>query len=155
MARIIVLDSGPLGDACRRSGHPDGDCLRDWLDQANTNRAIIAIPEIVDYEVRRELLRAGAAGGIRRLDLLWHDPRHQMHYIPITTAAMLMAAELWADARNRGIGTADDQAIDADVILAAQARLFTGLSDTLVVATENRRHLSRYLDARHWKDITP
>jgi predicted nucleic acid-binding protein len=155
VARIIVLDSGPLGDACHRSGHPDVADLRAWLDQANASGAIIAIPEIADYEVRRELLWAGAAESIRRLDILRHELRHRMHYIPITTDAMLRAAELWADARNRGIGTADDQALDADVILAAQALLFTGLTDTLVVATDNARHLFRYVDARHWRHITP
>jgi predicted nucleic acid-binding protein len=155
LARIIVLDSGPLGVACRRSGPPDVERLRDWLDQTNAMGAIIAIPEIADYEVRRELLRSGAVDGIRRLDLLRHELRHDMHYIPITTAAMRKAAEMWADARRNGIGTADDQAIDADVILAAQALDFSGLSDALVVATENTRHLSRYLDARHWKDIKP
>ena len=78
-----------------------------------------------------------------------------MHYIEITTDAMHRAAELWADVRNRGIATADDHSLDADVILAAQALLFTGLTDTLVVATDNPRHLSRYLDARHWRRITP
>ena len=46
-----------------------------------------------------------------------------------------------------------DKELDADVILAAQALLFTGLTDTLEVATYNERHLARYLDARHWKDI--
>lgn len=155
MARIIVLDSGPLSDACRGSGHHDVEPVRDWLDKANASGAIIAIPEIADYELRRELLRAGAVDGRRRLDRLRRDLRHQMHYIPITTGAMLRAAELWADARNRGVGTADDRALDADVILAAQALLFTGLGDSLVVATENARHLSRYVDARHWRDITP
>ncbi len=45
--------------------------------------------------------------------------------------------------------------IDADVILAAQAMLFTGLGDRLVVATYNARHLSRYVDAHHWDAISP
>jgi predicted nucleic acid-binding protein len=152
MARVIILDSGPLGDACRRRGHPDVEDLTDWWIQAKANSAIVAIPEIADYEVRRGLLWAGAIEGVERLD----DLRNNLeHYIPITTAAMRKAAELWADTRRRGLATADDQQIDADVILAAQALLFTGLTDTLVVATYNPRHLSRYLDAQHWRDITP
>ncbi len=152
MARIIVLDSGPLGDACRRRGSPEVEKLTGWWVQARANGAILAIPEMADYEVRRGLLWDGSTGGIRRLDQLRNDLGH---YIPITTAAMRKAAELWADARRRGIGTADDQAIDADVIVAAQALLFTGLTDTLVVATRNARHLSRYVNAQHWEDIEP
>ena len=35
------------------------------------------------------------------------------------------------------------------------AILFAGLTDELIVATYNERHLSRYLNARHWKDIEP
>jgi predicted nucleic acid-binding protein len=152
VARIIVLDSGPLGDACRRRGSPDVERLTAWWIQAKANGKIVAIPEMADYEVRRGLLWDGSTGGIRRLDQLRNDLGH---YIPITTAAMRRAAELWADARRRGIGTADDQAIDADVIVAAQALLFTGLTDTLVVATSNARHLSRYVNAQHWEDIEP
>ncbi len=88
---------------------------------------------------------------MRRLDSLLREPGH--YYIPIKTAAMRKAAELWADARTRGIGTSDDKGIDADVIVAAQAIEFTGKSDGLVVATYNARRLSRYVDAHHWDVI--
>ena len=81
----------------------------------------MAIPEIADYEVRRGLILDGATDGIERLDELRDDLGI---YIPISTAAMRKAAELWADARRRGVATADDKEIDADVILAAQAMLF-------------------------------
>ncbi len=152
MARIIVLDSGPLGDACRRRGSLDVEKLTEWWIRAKANGAIVAIPEIADYEVRRGLLWDESTGGIERLDRLRNDLRH---YIPITTAAMRKAAELWADARRKGMGTADEKGIDADVILAAQANLFVGLGDSLVVATYNSRHLSRYVVAQHWEDIDP
>jgi predicted nucleic acid-binding protein len=141
-----------LGDACRKRGHPDVERLALWLHQARANGAIIAIPEIADYEVRRGLLLSGATEGIKRLD----DLREELgFYIPISTAAMRRAALLWADSRRQGFATGDDKAIDADVILAAQALHFTGLTDTLIVATYNTRHLSRYLDARHWNEIPP
>ena len=69
---------------------------------------------------------------------------------------MRQAASLWAEARKKGLATADDKEIDADVILAAQAKDFAGLNDSLTVATYNAKHLSRYnLDARHWNAITP
>ena len=148
----MILDSGPLGDACRKRGHPDVERLKLWLHHAKANGAIVAIPEIADYEVRRGLLLSGAIEGIKRLD----DLREELgFYIPISTAAMRRAAELWADARKQGFATGDDKGIDADEILAAQALLFTGLTDELVVATYNARHLSRYVKAHHWEDITP
>ena len=55
----MVLDSGPLGDACRKRGHVDVERLTLWLHQARANGAIVAIPEIADYEVRRGLLLTG------------------------------------------------------------------------------------------------
>jgi predicted nucleic acid-binding protein len=69
-------------------------------------------------------------------------------YSPITTAIMLRAAELWADARRQGVPTADRQALDCDVILAAQA-----IELGAVVVSENARHLSRYVPTVRWRDI--
>jgi predicted nucleic acid-binding protein len=152
VARVIVLDSGPLGDACRKSGNPDVERLRIWCHQTKANGSIVAIPEIADYEVRRGLLWTGAVDGVRRLDRF----REELgFYIPISTDAMRRAAELWADARKMGNSTADDKEIDADVILAAQAMLIIGLRDQVVVATYNARHLSRYVEAHHWEAISP
>lgn len=71
---------------------------------------------------------------------------------------MRLAAELWAEARKRGFGTADDKALDGDVILAAQALDFCGVGerDELTIVTENAAHISRYhADARPWRAITP
>jgi predicted nucleic acid-binding protein len=152
MARIIVLDSGPLGDACRRRGQPDVEELTQWWIAAQANGAMIAIPEIADYEVRRGLLLASAEEGIRRLGRLTEELGY---YIPLSTAAMRKAAEFWAEARRHGRPTANEQALDADVIVAAQAILFAGLGDELTVATYNPDHLSRYVEAQHWRDINP
>ena len=48
-------------------------------------------------------------------------------YLPITTAAMLKAADLWASARKAGIPAADPKALDADMILAAQTAMLGSL----------------------------
>lgn len=42
--------------------------------------------------------------------------------------------------------------LDGDVILAAQT-LLLGAPD-VVVATTNVGHLARYVNAKHWQDIT-
>lgn len=75
-----------------------------------------------------------------------------LEYLPITTAVMRQAAEFWAEARQKGYSTAGDKAIDADVILAAQA-VTMGLSD-VIIATSNVGHLSRFVPADLWSNIT-
>ena len=108
-------------------------------------------PEIADYELRRKLLHLESRTALARLDEL----KSAIGYLPITTDAMLKAAEFWAEARRKGLPTAPEAALDADVILAAQAAMLTGLekpSDTLV-ATDNVGHLGRFVAARRWRDI--
>jgi hypothetical protein len=102
VARIILLDSGPLGLAAHRPNITEvRQCLR-WLATLETAGAMIVVPEIADYEVRRELIRARIVSGIGRLDHL----KTRFHYLPISTAAMLTAANFWANIRQRGVPTA-------------------------------------------------
>jgi predicted nucleic acid-binding protein len=107
----------------------------------------VLVPEIADYEVRRELLRANKAHGLRRLDTLIG----LLEYLPITTAAMRQAASFWAESRKAGQPTAPDLAFDADAILAAQA--VTLAPGEVVIATTNVSHLSRFAPASHWRDL--
>ena len=111
------------------------------------NGARVIVPEIADYEVRRELIRARRTGGITRLDALIA----QVDYLALTTRAMRQAATFWAEARQQGRPTAADPALDGDVILAAQAATLE-LTD-VVIATTNVRHLSRFVPAALWFDI--
>ena len=108
------------------------------------------VPEIADYEVRRELIRANKVRGITRLDALID----QVDYLPITTSAMRQAAAYWANARQQGQPTTVDSALDGDVILAAQAAtLYSANSANVIVATTNLKHLSRFVKAELWSDI--
>lgn len=66
---------------------------------------------------------------------------------------MLLAAELWAEARQAGQPTADAKALDGDVILSAQARLLSDETTEVVVATTNVSHLSRFITALDWQSI--
>ncbi len=111
----------------------------------------LAVPEIADYEIRRELLRAGRKLSIARLDELCAG----LQYLPLTTKVMHDAASLWADARNAGRPTAHPHALDGDVILAAQARSAQAayVRETAAVVTTNVEHLARYTNARLWTDI--
>ena len=114
VASRIVLDSGPLG----KISHPRPNReVAGWIERLLRGGAVVYVPEIADYEVRRELIRAELHEGVRRLDRL----KSVLNYLPINTEVMLKAAPLWAEARNRGTPTADPKALDGDVILAAQA----------------------------------
>jgi predicted nucleic acid-binding protein len=120
-----------------------------WLQTLITSGSRVIIPEIADYEVRRELLRANKTKGIARLD----DLAKFLEYLPITTIAMRQAAQLWAQARQQGQPTAGDKTIDGDIILVAQA--VTLAIPDVVIATTNVGHLSRFIAAELWQNITP
>lgn len=142
---IVMLDTGPLGRASNPRASEYNLACYNWVKGLLVHGIPVFIPEICDYEVRRELLRAGKLQGIARLDVL----KHTLHYLPLTTEVMLHAAQLWAMARQGGYPTADAQALDGDVILAAQASALNA-----IVATDNVGHLSRFVDARNWDTIT-
>jgi predicted nucleic acid-binding protein len=152
VARYVVLDTTPLGLAGTRRGHPQGDACRIWLDALRQSSVRVVVPEVADYEVRRELLRVNATAGLRRLDALAAG----LIYDPVTTAVMRTAAELWADVRRRGMPTAADASLDGDAILAAQAALLGAPGDVVEIATANAAHLGRFpgINAREWAAIT-
>lgn len=103
----------------------------------------MVLSAIADYELRRSLLLEGLTRSSARLDEL----EATLTYLPLTTEVMLEAAELWADARKRGLPTADQNELDGDAILAAQA-----IQSGAVAATDNVGHLSRFVEARIWTE---
>ena len=122
-----------------------------WLESIDIAGFTVYVPEIADYEVWRELLRTGATQGLLRLDRLKITTR----YLPVTTEAMLLAAQMGASVRNAGLATADRHALDGDVILCAQALRLEIDPAEIVVATSNAAHIRRFLHAGNWQNITP
>jgi len=59
----IFLDTGPLGTVSNPKSSPDGDACKAWLERLVARGARVVVPEIADYEVRRELLRVGKSAG--------------------------------------------------------------------------------------------
>lgn len=143
----VVLDTGPLGLLTQRRGVPQADECRAWLDGLLARGVDVAIPEIADYELRRELIRLGQTSGLERLDRL----KALLEYLPINTEAMLQAAEYWAEARQHGRPTADKHALDGDAILAAQAKMLR--APETIIATTNVGHLSRFVPAKEWRQV--
>lgn len=67
-------------------------------------------------------------------------------------------ADFWAAARQLGLLTADKLALDADVVLAAQAATLDVTAwempnAQVIIATSNVGHLSRFVDAQEWPNI--
>ncbi|MEQ8383287.1 MAG: nuclease [Coleofasciculus sp. A1-SPW-01] len=149
MNRVIVLDTGPLGLVTNPKLSAESVACAQWLQAHITRGSRVLIPEIADYEVRRELLRASKRKGVARLD----DLAKAFEYLPITTTTMRQAAQLWAQARQQGQPTAGDKTIDGDMILIAQA--MTLAIPDVVIATTNVGHLSRFIAAELWQNITP
>jgi hypothetical protein len=148
---IIVLDSGPLGLLMQRRGLPVADACRAWLVNHIQNGAIVLVPEIADYEVRRELIRIKSTSAIKRLNAF--NNAVQGRYLAITTNAMRQAADFWAQSRQQGLPTADPKELDGDVIVAAQVITSGSPITDIVVATTNPVHLKRFVPADLWTHL--
>lgn len=146
----LVLDTGVLGELC----HPKcaNSKIRLFSEKIrSTDDMIVFLPEIADYELRRELLRHAmknnqeTSRSIERLDRL----SDFFDYLPLDTLTLRDAAKLWARARNAGRPTADPHALDGDVILAAQAMRAGG-----TVLTYNTAHLSFFVPVKDRNELS-
>ncbi len=154
MSLIVLLDSGPLGLATNPKESAEALACQEWLRNLLLAGHRALVPAITDYEVRRELRLYGKVIGERNLDRL----KASFGFLPLTTEALLQAADFWASARRVGLPTADKFALDADVILAAQAATlepegWARPDAKVVIATTNVGHLSQFTEAYVWQDI--
>lgn len=88
----VVLDTGVLGLVTHPSKRSEPRDCKEWLKTLLQQRVAFYIPEIADYELRRKLLHLDLSRAVARLDAL----KAAIGYLPITTAAMMKAAEFWA-----------------------------------------------------------
>jgi predicted nucleic acid-binding protein len=147
-----------LGLLANPKATPQTEQARIWLHTQMNGGACIVIPDIVDYEVRRELIRGGKTRSLQRLNALHAN----LCSIAIDSAQLREAGELWAQSRNLGRPTASPDALDGDMILIAQARAaalqFADLNRVApritIIATANVAHLALFADAREWQTIT-
>ncbi len=146
---VVLLDSGPLGLVSNPKSSLDAEECNRWLELLLLGGVQVIVPEIIDYEIRRELLRADKALGVERLNQFCR----LLGYLPLTTAVMRRAAEFWASARKLGKPTADDASPDMDLILCAQAAGLVESGFEPVIATANVRHLSLFAKASYWKQV--
>ena len=147
---IILLDSGPLGLITNPNVSAESLACQQWLVEHLRQGSRILVPEIIEYELRRELLLHEKTQGLQRLEALASD----LGILPVSRAVLLKAATFWADARKRGRPTAHAKALDIDMILCAQAAVAATFDDPVIIATTNTRHLSLFADARPWADVS-
>jgi predicted nucleic acid-binding protein len=137
-----IFDTGPLAKLVHPKANHE---FIEWFNQFASQEIDIFIPEIADYELRRELLLNNFTESIKRLDNI----EKTLNFLPLTTHQMREAARLWSEALKKGKPTADDKALDGDMILTAQA------SDVgAIIITENVGHLSEFADAVNWRNIS-
>ncbi len=132
---------------------PNVDGLRGRLAELEMAGVSILIPAVIDYEVRRELVRVRAMAKLRNLA----DMRQRFVILAGSEAAWFRAAEFWALSRRMGVPTGPNAALDADAILAGCAATVGRPGDEVIIASSNVRHLSRFpgIDAREWMSIMP
>lgn len=138
----LVLDTSVAGYLCHPRRYSD---VKLWYRGAlGVRRYEFFLPEIVDFELRRELLRLKSGHALAALDAIPAEAK----YIPLTTATMRDAAALWAGLWGKGLPVGSADALGADVILAAQARAVDA-----TVVTANPRHLGRMVPVAAWTDL--
>lgn len=148
---IVFLDSGVLHTLISNSKVKEVIDCQNWFYYLLSRSALIVTSAICNYEVKRELVRRNNVGEINNLNQL----KKLIDSLPVDEPTLDLAAELWAEARNQGIPTADNLSLDADVIICAQyqllARKYPGRY--VVIATTNVKHLSRFAEAQEWQNI--
>jgi predicted nucleic acid-binding protein len=153
MSLTVFLDAGPLGLVTNPKRTTDTIAAAQWIYSMEAAGHRFIVPAIADYEVRRELIRSGKGHGIARLNAF--NAAGVGRFLSVTNTALLRGADLWAQARNAGTPTADPKALDADVLIAAQA-LDMGLPiSAYIIATVNVGHLALFVPADHWTNIKP
>jgi hypothetical protein len=156
---IVFLDTNILGLICNKNVSFD-ECqqCKKWFDTLFLRGVRIVTSDLCHYEVMRGLISSSIrsnepAPGIKSLELLKTDGF--LEFLPVSTEALNLAANLWARASTSGQTTRDEKDIDIDIIISAQYQLlkdeFPG--QRVIMATTNLKHLSIFCDAANWRDI--
>jgi predicted nucleic acid-binding protein len=161
---IVFIDSNTLGLIANphtnledKKYNPDAENCQRWFANLLRRSVRFVTSDICDYEIRRGLVSSVNSGkdapGLELLNFL--KTNEDLEFLPVTSDALELAANLWAEASSLGKQTSDSKNIDADMIISAQYQLlrdeFPG--QKVIVATTNLKHLSIFCEAAHWRDI--
>ena len=147
---LVLLDETPLSLATHPNSKKSKPIL-EWIEELINSNASVQVPEIADYELRRELIRSGKTRSIARLEQFELD----LGFVPLNTDAIRAACKFWADVRNIGQGGASDISLDGDALLAGQAFIEQQrLMSRVVIATNNLKHFKHFpVEAKKWQDV--
>lgn len=151
----IVLDTGPLGGLTSPVDSRLSNEYKAWYVSLEDVGCYFYVPQIADYEVRRNLHLEGMNTSIIMLDEFIHAEADR--YLRLTAEEIDLASQFWGQLRNAARGGSDEKALDGDVLIAAQARALEE-SDPftrVVVATGNVKHFRDIAFAELWSDIRP
>jgi predicted nucleic acid-binding protein len=145
MKSVAFLDSGVLGEILKSPPNPD---TLKWLNFVKNQKISLRVAEIIDYELRRNLILEGLQKSINKLNQF----KQKKQFIFITSESLLEASEIWAKLRVDAKATADIKNIDVDVILAAQAFSQKPNFEEIIIVTTNASDISRftYLGIQVW-----
>lgn len=156
---IVVLDSNILGmlstpdesASLEREGElKEVRHCTEWLYKLLAKGARVIIPDICDYEVRRELIRIGSSS-VKELNSL----RELLDCYEVTFEVLAEAAELWAESRKISQPNKLEENIDVDCIIAACCHVLErdNPGQAVILATKNIKDFQRTTNCAHWQDI--
>jgi predicted nucleic acid-binding protein len=145
----VLLDTGVLGLVTHPRADGGRPCV-EWMRDLIAADVKFVIPQICDYELRREYVLQGSSRALTKLD----DLLTVLEFACVDSPIWRAAADMWARCRREGSPLASSEALDGDVILIATT-IKVARTDQTVVATTNVKHLEKFVDARQWADIGP
>jgi hypothetical protein len=153
---IVFIDSSVLGILANPNRVGEVRDCREWLYRLLAKGVYVCSSQICDFEVRRSMILESqikpSVNHIPNLDRL----QEIISFLPITSELLKKASVLWATARSQGIPTADNKSLDIDMIICSHWQMlqeeFPGRY--VAIATTNVKHLSRFTEAKIWRNIS-
>lgn len=120
----------------------------DWYRSLTATDVVVVVPEVADYEVRRELILARLELSLARLAAV----RAAARFEPITSEIMLAAARIWAEAKSHRAAHGGEGATGWRRH-PPRHRSNARKGRAVMIATTNVRYLAQFADARLWSEI--
>ncbi|MGL5132214.1 MAG: hypothetical protein ACRC78_06775, partial [Planktothrix sp.] len=95
MSQVILLDSAPVGLITNPKAMPLAVQCQQWFLSFSQRGYQVILPEIIDYEIRRELLKANKLSGIRKLEELKSEIIYWLNSMNFYTVILKKSTDYW------------------------------------------------------------